>query len=42
VRIVVVGGAGTIGTAVVELRSARHDVVVAGRHSGDVQVDETF
>jgi NAD(P)-dependent dehydrogenase (short-subunit alcohol dehydrogenase family) len=39
VRIIVVGGAGTIGTAVVELLSARHDVVVAGRHSGDVKVD---
>ena len=38
-RIVVVGGAGTIGTAVVELLSARHDIVVAGRQSGDVQVD---
>jgi NAD(P)-dependent dehydrogenase (short-subunit alcohol dehydrogenase family) len=33
VRIIVVGGAGTIGTAVVELLSARHDVVVAGRQS---------
>jgi NAD(P)-dependent dehydrogenase (short-subunit alcohol dehydrogenase family) len=39
VRIIVVGGAGTIGTAVVELLSARHDVVVAGRRSGDVRVD---
>ena len=38
-RIIVVGGAGTIGTAVVGLLSARHDVVVAGRQSGDVQVD---
>ena len=38
-RIIVVGGAGTIGTAVVERLSARHDVVVAGRQSGDVQVD---
>jgi NAD(P)-dependent dehydrogenase (short-subunit alcohol dehydrogenase family) len=35
----VVGGAGTIGTAVVELLSARHDVVVAGRQSGELQVD---
>jgi NAD(P)-dependent dehydrogenase (short-subunit alcohol dehydrogenase family) len=38
-RIVVIGGAGTIGTAVVELLSERHDVVVAGRRSGDVRVD---
>ena len=38
-RIIVVGGAGTIGAAVVELLSARHDVVVAGRQSGDVRVD---
>jgi len=38
-RIIVVGGAGTIGTAVVERLSARHDVVVAGRRSGDVKVD---
>lgn len=38
-RIIVIGGAGTIGAAVVELLSARHDVVVAGRRSGDVQVD---
>jgi len=39
VRIIVVGGAGTIGSAVVDLLSSRHDVVVAGRQSGDVQVD---
>jgi hypothetical protein len=39
VRIIVIGGAGTIGAAVVELLSARHDIVVAGRQSGDVHVD---
>jgi len=36
--ILVVGGTGTIGTAVVEALGAR-DVVVAGHTSGDVQVD---
>jgi NAD(P)-dependent dehydrogenase (short-subunit alcohol dehydrogenase family) len=41
-RIVVVGGAGTIGRRLVpDLRSHGHDVVVAGRTSGDVSVDLT-
>ena len=38
-QIVVVGGAGTIGKAVVDALSERHDVIVAGRQSGTVQVD---
>ena len=38
-RIIVIGGAGTIGKAVVAALSDRHDVVIAGRRSGTVQVD---
>ncbi|MBV8931901.1 MAG: short chain dehydrogenase [Kutzneria sp.] len=41
-RIIVVGGAGTIGRKLVPaLRDHGHDVVVAGRASGDVHVDLT-
>ncbi|MET7672411.1 short chain dehydrogenase [Micromonospora luteifusca] len=41
-RIIVVGGAGTIGRRLVPaLRSNGHDVVVAGRTSGTVHVDLT-
>ncbi|MBQ1016879.1 short chain dehydrogenase [Micromonospora sp. D93] len=41
-RIIVVGGAGTIGRRLVPaLRSHGHDVVVAGRTSGNVHVDLT-
>src|SRR5512135_2381994 len=38
-RIIAVGGAGTIGRAVVAALADRHEVVVAGRRSGDVTVD---
>ncbi len=38
-NILVVGGTGTIGSAVVDLLSEQHDVTVAGHTSGEVQVD---
>ncbi|MDT2613263.1 short chain dehydrogenase [Enterococcus dongliensis] len=39
-RILVVGGKGTIGQAVVE-KLHEHELIIAGRTSGDVQVDLT-
>jgi NAD(P)-dependent dehydrogenase (short-subunit alcohol dehydrogenase family) len=38
-RVIVVGGTGTIGLAVVKMLSERHEVVVAGRKSGVVTID---
>ncbi len=38
-KIIVVGGTGTIGQAVVDELSKRHEIVVAAHSSGDVQVD---
>lgn len=38
-RVIVVGGAGTVGRAVVDRLSASHEVVVAGRTNGAVRVD---
>jgi len=38
-RVVVVGGTGTIGSAVVAALSASHEVVTVGRTSGALQVD---
>ncbi len=40
-RIVVVGASGTIGRAVVAELGQRHEIVTAGRHSGDVRFDAT-
>ena len=40
-RILVVGGSGTIGSAVAEALEDRHDVVRASRSHGDVRVDIT-
>lgn len=38
-KIIVIGGTGTIGKAVVDELKKRHQIVVAGRTQGDVQVD---
>lgn len=40
-RIIVVGGTGTIGSAVVNELSARHEILIAGRKSGDLSCDIT-
>lgn len=38
-RILIVGGKGTIGRTVSQHLSRKHDVVIGGRNSGDVEVD---
>lgn len=38
-KILVIGGTGTIGKAIVKELAARHQVIVAGRTKGDVQCD---
>ncbi len=38
-RIVIIGGNGTIGKRVVERLSQKHELIIAGRSSGDVKVD---
>lgn len=40
-KIIIVGGTGTIGKAVVSELAKRHEIVVAGLNSGDVQLDIT-
>ena len=38
-KILVIGGAGTIGKRIVEYFSKEHEVIVAGRSSDDYRVD---
>ncbi len=38
-KILIIGGNGTIGKKVSTHFSRKHDVVIGGRHSGDVEVD---
>ncbi len=40
-RILVIGGSGTIGKAVVKELSPRHEVLVVGRSAGDLRCDTT-
>ncbi|UBF27871.1 short chain dehydrogenase [Kovacikia minuta CCNUW1] len=40
-RIIVVGGTGTIGQAVVQELAPRHEIVTVGKSAGDFQVDIT-
>lgn len=40
-KIIVVGGTGIIGSAVSDELKQRHDIIVAGRSSGDITVDVT-
>ncbi|HEY2811254.1 MAG TPA: short chain dehydrogenase [Rhabdochlamydiaceae bacterium] len=40
-KIVVIGGTGRIGSAIVKELSPRHEVLIASRHDGDVTVDVT-
>ena len=38
-RLLIIGSTGTIGQAVVQALSVRHDVVKVGHSSGDLRVD---
>lgn len=40
-KIIVVGGTGVIGKAIVKELAARHEIIVAGHQHGDIQVDVT-
>jgi NAD(P)-dependent dehydrogenase (short-subunit alcohol dehydrogenase family) len=38
-RILIVGATGTLGSAVVSELASRHDIITAGRNSGDINLD---
>ncbi|HAT65034.1 MAG TPA: short chain dehydrogenase, partial [Flavobacteriaceae bacterium] len=38
-KILVIGGSGTIGKKVVEYLKQKHEVLIGGRNSGDVKID---
>ncbi|MET4081538.1 NAD(P)-dependent dehydrogenase (short-subunit alcohol dehydrogenase family) [Pedobacter sp. UYP30] len=40
-KILIVGGTGTIGKKIVEAFKTKHEVIIAGRNSGDINVDLT-
>lgn len=40
-RVVIVGGAGLIGSAIAKELGSRHEIVVVGRKSGTIQMDTT-
>lgn len=40
-KIIIIGGTGTIGTAVTKLLQDQHEVIRVGASQGDLQVDMT-
>jgi len=40
-KILIVGGSGTIGRKIVETLKTKHEIITAGRNSGDIMVDIT-
>lgn len=38
-KILIIGGHGTVGKTAVAALSAQHEIIIAGRNSGDIQVD---
>ena len=38
-KILIIGGNGTIGKKVSQILSEKHNIIIAGRNSGDVRVD---